>query len=340
MKVSIVRLCVAFVSLFGLTMAALTNEEMIKYVKSQGNKVVSLNDENYEHILNGERDYHLIVMLSSQSAKINCALCNEFKPEFEIVGNSWIQDHPNGLSKEELEDTESLIPKKNVYFMFSEFTESRNFFLSLQLNNIPKVFHFPPSTSKRPNEYIKQFDEYQFYQGDHKSLLASWLNQITGHTFNIYIPPDYTRIATNALITFALVMLIRRFSAQFTMVVTSKILWSGISLVAILLLISGYMFNQIRGVPFVMEHQSGKVDYFVPQQQNQLGVETQIMSFIYGCLSLLVVMLIKKAPEIKNSHVKLIAVIVLSILIFVLYSILLSIFGIKGMGYPYRFITL
>ncbi|KSA00158.1 uncharacterized protein AC631_04075 [Debaryomyces fabryi] len=321
-------------------MAALTNEEMIKYVKSQGNKVVSLNDENYEHILNGERDYHLIVMLSSQSAKINCALCNEFKPEFEIVGNSWIQDHPNGLSKEELEDTESLIPKKNVYFMFSEFTESRNFFLSLQLNNIPKVFHFPPSTSKRPNEYIKQFDEYQFYQGDHKSLLASWLNQITGHTFNIYIPPDYTRIATNALITFALVMLIRRFSAQFTMVVTSKILWSGISLVAILLLISGYMFNQIRGVPFVMEHQSGKVDYFVPQQQNQLGVETQIMSFIYGCLSLLVVMLIKKAPEIKNSHVKLIAVIVLSILIFVLYSILLSIFGIKGMGYPYRFITL
>lgn len=340
MKTSIVQLCVAFVSFLGLTMAALTNEEMTKFVKSQGNKVVNLNDENYEHILNGERDYHLIVMLSSQSAKINCALCNEFKPEFEIIGNSWIQDHPNGLSKEELEDTESAIPKKNVYFMFSEFTESRNFFLSLQLNNIPKVFHFPPSTSKRPNEYIKQFDEYQFYQGDHKVLLASWLNQITGHKFNIYIPPDYTRIATNALITFALVMLIRKFSAQFTMVVTSKILWSGISLVAILLLISGYMFNQIRGVPFVMEHQSGKVDYFVPQQQNQLGVETQIMSFIYGCLSLLVVMLIKRAPEIKNSHVKLIAVIILSILIFVLYSVLLSIFGIKGMGYPYRFITL
>mmetsp|Transcript_4834 Transcript_4834/g.4831 ORF Transcript_4834/g.4831 Transcript_4834/m.4831 type:complete len:341 (+) Transcript_4834:402-1424(+) len=340
MKSSIVRLCVAFVSFLGLTMAALTNEEMIKFVKSQGNKVVNLNDENYEHILNGERDYHLIVMLSSQSAKINCALCNEFKPEFEIIGNSWIQDHPNGLSKEELEDTESVIPKKNVYFMFSEFTESRNFFLSLQLNNIPKVFHFPPSTSKRPNEYIKQFDEYQFYQGDHKVLLASWLNQITGHKFNIYIPPDYTRIATNALITFALVMLIRKFSAQFTMVITSKILWSGISLVAILLLISGYMFNQIRGVPFVMEHQSGKVDYFVPQQQNQLGVETQIVSFIYGCLSLLVVMLIKRAPEIKNSHVKLIAVIILSILIFALYSVLLSIFGIKGMGYPYRFITL
>lgn len=340
MKVSIVQLYVTFVSLFGLVMAALTNEEMTKYVKSQGNKVVSLNDENYEHILNGERDYHLIVMLSSQSPKINCVLCNEFKPDFETIGNSWIQDHPNGLSKEALEDTESVIPKKNVYFMFSEFTESRNFFLSLQLNNIPKVFHFPPSTNKRPNEYVKQFDEYQFYQGDHKVLLTSWLNQITGHTFNIYIPPDYTRIATNALITFVVVMLIRKFNAEFIMVATSRILWSGISLVAILLLISGYMFNQIRGVPFVMEHQGGKVDYFIPQQQNQLGVETQIMSFVYGCLSLLVVMLIKRAPQIKNSHVKLIAVIVLSILIFVLYSVLLSIFGIKGMGYPYRFITL
>lgn len=340
MRVLIAQLCVTFVSLFGIALAGLTNEELTKFVKSQGNKVLSLNDENYESILNGERDYHLVVMLSSQSPKINCVLCHEFKPEFEIVGNSWIQDHPNGLTDEELENTESAIPKKNVYFMFSEFTESRNFFLSLQLNNIPKVFHFPPSTSKRPNEYIKQLEEYQFYQGDHKVLLASWLNQITGHTFNIHIPPDYTRIATNAFLTFAIIMLIRKFNAQFVMVITSKLLWSGISLVAILLLISGYMFNQIRGVPYLMEHQSGKVDYFVPQQQNQLGVETQIMSFVYGCLSLLVVMLIKRVPDIKNSQVKLIAVVVLSTLAFVLYSILLSIFGIKGMGYPYRFVTL
>lgn len=336
MKVSIVQIYLAFASLLGLVIAGLSSDEMTRLVKKLGNKVINLNDENYEYILNGARDYHLIVMLSSQSSQINCVLCNEFKPEFEIVGNSWIQDHPNGLSKDELEDEEE--PKKNVYFLYSEFGDSRKFFLTLQLNNIPKVFHFPPTTNQKPNEYLNQYDQYQFLQGDHKQLLSAWAGQMTGHKFNIYVPVDYIKIATNALITLAAAMIIKRFNSQLAKIVKSRMLWSGISLVLVLLLISGYMFNQIRGVPFVMDHQDGRVEYFLPSQQNQLGIETQIMSFVYGCLSLLTVVLIKKAPEIKYSQVKLIAVVVISILIFGLYSVLLSIFGIKGMGYPYKFL--
>lgn len=321
-----------------IAVAALTNEQLLTLTHNQGKtKVIPVNDQNFQKILSGERDYHLVLLLSSAVPQINCVLCNEFHPDFNIVANSWFQDHPNGLGEEELNDEDS--PKKNVYFLHSEFAESRQLFQLLQLNNIPKVYHFPPSSSIKANDYIKEFDEYQFYQGVHRELLASYLKSVTGLQFNIYIPPDYSRIAINAVFAFTFALLIRRYRKEAYNIATSRSLWSSIILVGVLLLISGYMFVQIRGVPYVREHANGRVDYFVPGQQNQLGVETQILSFVYGILSASSIILIKHIPKIKSPQVQLIAVVIISLLIFIFYSLLLSVFGLKGMGYPFRLLN-
>lgn len=132
--------------------------------------------------------------------------------------------------------------------------------------------------------------------------------------------------------------LLKRYRKYVGKALTSKLSWCIVSLIAVLLFTTGYMFNQIRGTPYVLEHQDGRTDYFAPGQQTQFGIETQIMSFVYGILSILVIILVKRAPEIKNDSVALILVSVVSLLIFVLFSLLLSIFGLKGMGFPYRFI--
>ncbi|CAK7903145.1 dolichyl-diphosphooligosaccharide--protein glycosyltransferase subunit 3 [[Candida] anglica] len=338
-------LIAAALSVANVVTASLTNGELQTLARGQKHNVITVNDANYDDILNGPRDYHLVVLMTSTSPKINCVLCNEFKPEYELVASSWVKDHPNGLSEAELAvegdaDALDVIAPKNVYFLYSEFMDSRKFFNLFSLNSIPKVFYFPPSTSTKPNAYQKEFVEYQFFAGSHRDLLINWMSQITGHKFQIHIPPDYTRMAINAFGTFAFALLAYTFSAQIHRVIISKVLWSAFSLVSILLLISGYMFNQIRGVPYVREHDNGKVEYFQQGQQAQYGVETQIMSFVYGCLSLFVVVLVKKTPEVKNAKVQFLTVVIFSAFIFIFYSILVSIFRVKSYGYPYKLLNI
>ena len=333
-----------FAFLCSIAHCGLTNEQLLRTVKSSKRKILPLNDENFENILNGKRDYHIIAFFTSEAPQINCVLCKDIAPEYELVAQSWFQDHPNGIIEAEEEenqnDEEGLVkaPLKNVYFFKSEFVESRKLFSLFQLNNIPKIFYFKPTEALGPNNFLKERQEYQFFQGDQKSLMMSWLQELTGHKFNVYIPINRTKLFLNIFVGFTGTLLAKRFRKQIGNVLLSKIAWVVFSLVAVLLFTTGFMFNKIRLTPYVIEHPDGRTEYFMPGQQTQLGVETQIMSFVYGLLSILVIVLIKRAPEIKTPSVNLVLVVIVSALIFALFSFLLSIFGLKAGGFPYRFI--
>jgi len=57
-------------------------------------------------------------------------------------------------------------------------------------------------------------------------------------------------------------------------------IWAALSLIGILLFISGHMFNQIRRVPYVAGDGRGGISYFAGGFQNQYGLETQIVAAI------------------------------------------------------------
>jgi oligosaccharyltransferase complex subunit gamma len=318
-------------------LGGLSKQELLELQKQSGNKVIEVTEDNFEVLLNGKRDYHMFLFLSSNSAQINCALCKEFKPEYDLVGNSWIIDHPYGLTEKEL-NQEAPIAPKDIFFLSAEFMKSKKLFQVFQLNNIPKVYYFPPTSHPGPNNFLSEFVDYQFYQGVHSELLKSWITELTGHKINLHIPVDYSSIVKIAVLTFLVFVVGYKFASNIVRFFISKTLWTGVSVISVLLLTTGYMFNQIRSTPYLREFENGQIQYFAPGQQNQWGVETQILSFLYGILALLVILLVKKVSQIKNDSVQLIAVCVVSLLIFVFYSSLLSIFGLKGTGYPYRFI--
>ncbi|CAH6718711.1 dolichyl-diphosphooligosaccharide--protein glycosyltransferase subunit 3 [[Candida] jaroonii] len=328
MKFSIFSV-LSILALFNVVIGAYTNQELLDQVKKASTKVLTLTDKNYEKYLNGPRDYHVVMLLSSQSPQFKCPLCNEFKPEYELVANSWNQDHPNGVNGDN---------EKDIFFFYSEFMNSKDFFQKLKLNNIPKCFYLPPSTISAKDGWVTETDEYQFFQGQHATLIIDWLRSVTEHKFNLHVPINYTRIAVNAGITFGVLVLAFIFNKQVMKVLTSKTLWTGAAIFLILLFNAGYMFNQIRQMPYVREHPDGRVDYWVQGQQAQLGFETQLVSFIYGILSLLVLLLIKQVPKIQHPQVKLIAATLVSVSLFLGYSLLLNFFGLKSPGYPFRFV--
>jgi oligosaccharyltransferase complex subunit gamma len=61
-------------------------------------------------------------------------------------------------------------------------------------------------------------------------------------------------------------------------IVQNRNLWAAVSLIAILLFISGHMFNQIRKVPYVAGDGKGGISYFAGGFQTQYGLETQIIA--------------------------------------------------------------
>lgn len=117
--------------------------------------------------------------------------------------------------------------------------------------------------------------------------------------------------------------------------IQSRKLWAGLSLFAILLFTSGHMFNQIRKVPYVAGNGKGGVSYFAGGFQNQFGMETQVVAGVYALLAFCTIGLATKVPRMTDPKRQQIAVVTWGVVLFVLYSFLLSIFRIKNGGYPF-----
>lgn len=312
---------------FTSVLAAYSNADLRQIMKAKARSgVMHLSDENFEKVLYGHRDFHAIVFLSSNSPQLNCLLCREFKPDYDVVADSYAKAYPNGV-----EDG------KDVYFFSADYTDSRKLFQLLKLDLIPKVFHFRPNlVTATGASFLSEYEPYQFYQGNHAPILSQWVTLVCGHPFELVFPVDYSRIALNAIATFTVVVLCRKFSKQIGMVLKSPMVWGVASIVGILLCISGHMFNQIRGTPFVKE-KGPDVEFIASSPQMQNGIETQIVSTFYGLTGLLFVVLASKVSKIGNAKVQFIATAVVCFGIFVMYGLFLNVFIRKYRGYPFVF---
>lgn len=312
--------------------ASLSTQEMVKLADKGPANVIRLTDENWKPILEGPREFSLVLVMTTELAQVNCIMCNEIKPVVDQLALLWHTRFPQGLKADRDDGT------SDVFFLLADFTDCKTLFQALLLLSIPKVYLLAPRASQGP--WINDLDEYKFYHEDQMLAMHQWVRQLTGVNYELVIPVDYTNIITNVVLVVLLVVLVAKFHSRIITLVLLRLLWCGLLVVAVLLFTTGYMFTKMRNAPYVRER-GNNVEYILKgHQQQQLGMETQIASFLYGSLSLLVVLLIKRVPTIKNPAANLIGVVMVLALILLFYSALLTVFGMKSPDFPYRFITL
>lgn len=313
-----------FALLWALVLAAYSNSEMRSLVASLGNGYIRLSDANYKKHLYGHREYDLILFMTSQAPQLNCALCREYTPTFEAAAHLFFQTYPNGVDS-----------GNDVYFLYADFLDGRKLFEEMGLDTIPKLFYLPPSpATTKDTVFVKETSQFPFYQGDFLELTLQWITQVTGHNVEIHTPPDYGKMAVNAVAAFATVLLFRRYRSHVFAIFLSSFVWGTGTIILVLLFISGQMFNQIRSVPFMNEKPEG-TEVISPNAQMQYGVETQIVSSLYGLLGIALIFLTNRASAIKNAKVQFLAVTLLTVLVYFLYSVFMSIFNLKYRGYPF-----
>lgn len=283
--------------------------------------VITVTDDNFDSYLYGDRDYHLVLYLASNSPQLNCGLCRDTQPQYHKVAHLYRHAYPDG----------------DVFFLDAEFADAKKVFSLLQLETIPKLFHVPPlAPGAKASLWLSTKNEYPFFQGEQDELILQWVAELTGQSFELFSPPNYGRIAFNAVATFVAVLLGRRFKSQLGSVLRLLFVWGSAALVAILLFLAGHMFNQIRQTPFIREGSQGQPEYVAPSLQMQYGIETQAVSTVYGLLSLLVVLLVSRVGRIQHAKVQFAAAVAVLVVLYFAYSAYVVMFTVKSRGYPYQ----
>ncbi|KAK3670668.1 oligosaccharyl transferase subunit ost3/OST6 [Recurvomyces mirabilis] len=284
---------------------------------------VKIDDKIYAELTKGPRDYSITVLLTALEARFGCNLCNEFQPEWEMLGKQWAKGDRNAEGR--------------LLFTTLDFLDGKNTFQSLQMQTAPVLLLFPPTTgpNAKPDGAPVRFD---FSSGTNKAEpIHSWLSrQLPSIPHPQFVRPiNFLKIgvaitAVLGFITFATV------AAPYILpVIQNRNLWAAVSLIAVLLFTSGHMFNHIRKVPYVSGDGKGGVSYFAGGFQNQFGLETQIVAAMYGVLSFATISLALKVPRMADARTQQIAVFVWGGVILGMYSFLLSVFRIKNGGYPF-----
>merc|ERR1712038_1760641 len=280
--------------------------------------VIKLNGNKFkDFVRSAPRNYSIVVMFTALSAQRQCAICKQAAAEYELVANSYRY---------------SQFYSNKMFFAMVDFDEGPDVFQSMKLNSAPVFMHFP--AKGKP----KKMDTMDIQRvGFGADAIAKWINERTEINIRVFRPPNYTgTIAMFILFAVTAVLLyMRRNNLDF---LYNKTAWGLIALCFVFAMISGQMWNHIRGPPLVHKTQGGQVAYIHGSSQGQFVLETYFVMILYG-LIVLGMVLLTDAAEAKGDVGKrrLFAIVGLALFAF-FFSLILSIFRSKAGGYPYSFL--
>ncbi|KAH8263494.1 hypothetical protein KR044_009755 [Drosophila immigrans] len=309
--------CLIFVAAQGKQKTGLTLSERVQNLVDMNMKkpLLRFNGQKFrEYVKNTPRNYSMVVMLTALAPTRQCQICRHAHDEFSIVANSY---------------RFSPIYSNKLFFAMVDFDEGSDVFQMLRLNTAPVFMHFP---AKGKPKGADTMDIHRV--GFAADSIAKFVAERTDITIRIFRPPNYS--GTVAMITLvALVgsfLYIRRNNLEF---LYNKNLWGAIALFFCFAMISGQMWNHIRGPPLVHKTQNGGVAYIHGSSQGQLVVETYIVMFLNAMIVLGMILLIESGTQKANNRNRIMAMAGL-VLLTVFFSFLLSVFRSKAQGYPYR----
>ncbi|KAG0656791.1 oligosaccharyl transferase subunit ost3/OST6 [Monosporozyma unispora] len=272
--------------------AVLGQEYAVNAAKQSDHGIIKLTDENFEKVfeLPNKRSYGVAILFTTNNMDFNCNTCVKFDPEFELISQSWLQDHPELTSNEK--------PDLQLVFARTTIDSPKNIpaiFRMFKLQQIPKLLYFPPGDD------IEHFENIDIPQEDgveRVNYIVNWIKVLTGiPDFALHEPTDWTSLFLTAFIVFTSVYLFRKHTDLILGFINSKWIWTLGSVIFIIFMISGYMFTQMRQVPIAGSNRNGEIIYFAEGEfQNQFGIETQIVAVFYGILTCLTLFLIKIVP--------------------------------------------
>ncbi|KAH8919351.1 hypothetical protein BT69DRAFT_1246530 [Atractiella rhizophila] len=314
-------------SLFSIAAAAtLTeSERLLKFstLARKNNGLIPLNDETYDELTAAPRNYSVSVLLTALSPQFQCAPCRQIDPEIRLLAKSWAAS-----------------PSRDQHFFgILDFNDGREIYRRLNLQNAPTFQLFLPTHGPRSTSTAAHQSETLDLQrsGLHAEALAYFIQNRGGlKALQFQRPKDYTAVI---MLTFmGTGLAIGAFMAWdiLMIIIGYKWLWATGIVATILQMVAGHMWNQIRHPPYFTPTRDGSINYIAGGYSNQFGVETHIVSALYGCLAFTCYTLAITLPKIPDRTRQRVGIYLWTLILMMMFGVLMQLFRKKNPGYPFR----
>ncbi|ORZ18609.1 hypothetical protein BCR42DRAFT_325022 [Absidia repens] len=286
--------------------------------ENKGSKgVVKLDSNAYFKYTQGKRDYGMVVLLTALGDQFRCVPCREFDPEYKLVASSF--------QKTKHSD--------RVFFGHLDFMDGQAVYQQLAIQTAPNVLYFPPSGAGEKKEPIK-YDLAR--NGFAAEPLAEFVKHQSGISFNVVRPFDYGQFIAKVILGLGVLASIKLVYRYFSFILFHKNTWTAITIVTVLVMTSGHMFNRIRNTPYSVPGPNGQLSYVAAGFSSQYGIETQLVASIYGVLAFAVVSLAYSVPRFDDKWRQRVGVYIWTSCFIVIFSCLMAFFKIKNEAYPFK----
>eukprot|EP00088_Acartia_fossae_P004919 TRINITY_DN12144_c0_g3_i1.p1 TRINITY_DN12144_c0_g3~~TRINITY_DN12144_c0_g3_i1.p1 ORF type:complete len:336 (-),score=32.97 TRINITY_DN12144_c0_g3_i1:251-1258(-) len=296
-------------------------QQLIEISKKRG--IIRFNSKTFKDLVKASpRNYSVVIMFTALSSSRGCVICRQANEEYSHLVISY---------------RHSQAPPNRLFFGVVDFDEGSDIFQSLGLNSAPAFIHFPAKGKPKKRD---QMDIQRL--GFSAEAIAKWIAERTDLYIRVFRAPNHasTMILLTIIGATGILAFIKRNNLDF---LANSNTWCALSILFVLFMISGQMWNHIRGPPFVHYTQSGGITYVHNSSQGQFVSETYFVMILYGLVILGVILLCeagtvtddKSGPGPGFRRIQ--AAFGLGLLIF-FFSLILSMFRSKAGGYPYSFL--
>lgn len=327
MRATLALLALVFTTLASVTAVVRTNKEKLNEKVEMLNKMkrerplFKMSPDDFKtYVQQKPRNYSVVVMLTALSPQRGCAACQQANDEYKILANSHRFASPQQQQG-----------AANLYFAAVDYDGGHEIFEYLGIQSAPTFIHFP---SKGKRKKADKYDVQRF--GFNAEQLSKWVEDRSGVRVHVRRPVDHTGTVMFSLVLFmmAMTLYMKRNDLGF---LASSSFWGYICIFVILCMLSGQMWNHIRGPPlFHHNKQTGQVQYIHGQAQSQLISETYIVFLLYAAISFGFILVVKafESSKEEESRRAFMVKVGLGLVGFCFYQIM-GIFGQKYRGYPY-----
>ncbi|RXG70016.1 Magnesium transporter protein 1 [Armadillidium vulgare] len=238
-------------------------------------------------------------MFTALAPSRQCGICRYANDEYQLVANSWRYSQSYS---------------NKLYFALVDFDEGQEVFQQLKLNSAPVYMHFPAKGKPKKADTL-----------DIQRIRVCSDLQIIPVCFMLVI----------VLVVVVGLLYFRKNSLDF---LYNSTVWATGALAFTFAMISGQMWNHIRGPPFLHKTQGGNIAYIHGSSQGQFIIETYIVGLLHAAVVLGMILMTEaagKRDDVRKRRIQ--AFIGLGLVAF-FFSLQLSIFKSKAHGYPYSFL--
>ncbi|KAJ1803639.1 oligosaccharyl transferase subunit ost3/OST6 [Coemansia sp. RSA 2599] len=279
-------------------------------------------DTFMKNVVKENKDYSVVLQLTALSPKYKCGPCKAFDKSLRAVARGWKKQANKG--------------GKDIVFGSLDVEDAEEMFQQMKIDNIPRLMIFPADKGAQAFENPSPRELGLNARTNSPGGMAAKLSGLFGVQIQAEVPVDYlkylTNLATAAAALGAVFMVYRHIDLR----MLGRNVWSIATILFVLLMTSGFMWNRINNPPYIGQTRSGDAILFAPTNSQQYAVETQIVAITYAVCSLCVVALVRHVPRIQNTDQRNFVTFMFVAALIMTFSYLNSVFRMKIPAYPYK----